>query len=125
MPLGDFVNQIPAPVFLAIHLVPGDPIRIVEFLLLNPVFPQSVRFALGAADDALVVQIWDRNGMQLYLSQPQRVLPQHAQLGFTTLACASTGNLSASVAAAAASLPSAASDGRSGHRWRPARELQR
>jgi two-component system OmpR family sensor kinase len=39
----------------------------------------------GAADDALVVQIWDRNGMQLYLSQPQRVLPQHAQLGFTNL----------------------------------------
>ena len=39
----------------------------------------------GVADDALVVQIWDRNGMQLYLSQPQRVLPQHAQLGFTNL----------------------------------------
>src|SRR5204862_2376773 len=32
---------------------------------------------------ALVVQIWDRNGVRLYLSQPQRVLPQHAQLGFT------------------------------------------
>ena len=30
-----------------------EPIRIVEFLLLNPVFPQSVRFALGAADEAL------------------------------------------------------------------------
>jgi uncharacterized alpha-E superfamily protein len=30
-----------------------EPIRIVEFLLLNPVFPQSVRFALAAADDAL------------------------------------------------------------------------
>ena len=41
--------------------------------------------ANGVADDALVVQIWDRNGMQLYLSQPQRVLPQHAQLGFTNL----------------------------------------
>jgi two-component system OmpR family sensor kinase len=39
----------------------------------------------GGPDDALVVQIWDRNGMQLYLSQPQRVLPQHAQLGFTNL----------------------------------------
>jgi two-component system OmpR family sensor kinase len=39
----------------------------------------------GVADDALVVQIWDRNGMQLYLSQPQRLLPQHAQLGFTNL----------------------------------------
>jgi two-component system, OmpR family, sensor kinase len=35
--------------------------------------------------DALVVQIWDRNGVQLYLSQPQRELPQHAQLGFTNL----------------------------------------
>ena len=39
----------------------------------------------GAADDALVVQIWDRNGVQLYLSQPQRVLPKHAQLGFTNV----------------------------------------
>jgi two-component system OmpR family sensor kinase len=38
-----------------------------------------------AADNALVVQIWDRNGVQLYLSQPQRALPQHAQLGFTNL----------------------------------------
>ena len=33
-------------------------------------------------DDALVVQIWDRNGVRLYLSQPQRLLPQHARLGF-------------------------------------------
>jgi two-component system OmpR family sensor kinase len=41
--------------------------------------------ASDAADNALVVQIWDRNGMQLYLSQPQRVLPLHAQLGFTNL----------------------------------------
>jgi two-component system OmpR family sensor kinase len=32
------------------------------------------------------VQIWDRNGVQLYLSQPHRVLPQNAQLGFTTVA---------------------------------------
>ena len=39
----------------------------------------------AAAADALVVQIWDRNGVQLYLSQPQRELPQHAQLGFTNL----------------------------------------
>ena len=30
-----------------------EPARIVEFLLLNPVFPQSVRFALVAAEDAL------------------------------------------------------------------------
>ena len=31
------------------------------------------------------MQIWDRNGVQLYLSQPQRELPQHAQLGFSNL----------------------------------------
>ncbi len=31
------------------------------------------------------MQIWDRNGVQVYLSQPQRVLPQYAQLGFTTV----------------------------------------
>jgi two-component system, OmpR family, sensor kinase len=40
----------------------------------------------GAGSDAMVVQIWDRNGVQLFLSQPRRALPQHAQLGFTTLA---------------------------------------
>jgi two-component system, OmpR family, sensor kinase len=33
-------------------------------------------------NDALVVQIWDRNGVRLYLSQPQRTLPQHARIGF-------------------------------------------
>jgi uncharacterized alpha-E superfamily protein len=30
-----------------------EPARVVEFLLLNPVFPQSVRFSLAAAQDAL------------------------------------------------------------------------
>ena len=30
-----------------------EPARVVEFLLLNPLFPQSVRFSLGAAWDAL------------------------------------------------------------------------
>ncbi len=45
--------------------------------------PAGPGSATGA--DALVVQIWDRNGVQLYLSQPQRELPQHAQLGFTNL----------------------------------------
>lgn len=30
-----------------------EPARAIEFLLLNPVFPQSVRFSLGAASDAL------------------------------------------------------------------------
>ena len=35
--------------------------------------------------DTLVVQIWDRNGVQLFMSQPRRVLPQHAQLGFSTI----------------------------------------
>src|SRR6266516_8113312 len=41
---------------------------------------------IGSGHDALVVQIWDRNGVQLYLSQPRRDLPQYAQLGFTTIA---------------------------------------
>ena len=31
----------------------GEPARVVEFLLLNPIFPQSVRFALAGASDAL------------------------------------------------------------------------
>jgi len=41
----------------------------------------------GAAPgaDEVVVQVWDRNGVQVYLSQPQRQLPQYAQLGFATV----------------------------------------
>ncbi|MEP7182092.1 MAG: ATP-binding protein [Betaproteobacteria bacterium] len=41
----------------------------------------------GAAPgaDALVVQVWDGNGVQVYLSEPQRQLPQYAQLGFNTV----------------------------------------
>ena len=39
----------------------------------------------GGSADALVVQIWDRSGVQVYLSQPRRDLPQRAQLGFTTI----------------------------------------
>jgi two-component system, OmpR family, sensor kinase len=35
--------------------------------------------------NALVVQIWDRSGVQIYLSEPRRDLPQHAQLGFSTI----------------------------------------
>ena len=42
--------------------------------------------SIGAGSDAMVVQIWDRNGVQLFLSQPRRVLPQNAQLGFSTVA---------------------------------------
>ena len=30
-----------------------EPARVVEFLLLNPIFPQSIRFSLDAANDAL------------------------------------------------------------------------
>jgi len=41
-----------------------------------------------AGGGAMVVQIWDRSGVQVYLSQPQRDLPQHAQLGFATIATA-------------------------------------
>ncbi len=40
---------------------------------------------LALGDDALVVQVWDRNGVQLFLSQPQQPLPQYAQLGFNTV----------------------------------------
>jgi two-component system OmpR family sensor kinase len=36
-------------------------------------------------DDGLVVQIWDRNGLQLYFSHPTSKLPQRAELGFSTV----------------------------------------
>ena len=39
-----------------------------------------------AGAGALVVQVWDREGVQVYLSQPQGTLPRHARLGFTTVA---------------------------------------
>ena len=41
---------------------------------------------LAVGNDALVVQVWDRNGVQLFVSQPQQPLPQYAQLGFNTIA---------------------------------------
>ncbi len=40
---------------------------------------------LAPGADALVVQVWDRNGVQVFLSQPQQPLPQFAQLGFNTV----------------------------------------
>jgi len=40
---------------------------------------------LGVGNDALVVQVWDRNGVQRFVSQPQQPLPQYAQLGFNTV----------------------------------------
>ena len=39
----------------------------------------------AAGTGAIVVQIWDRSGVQVYLSQPQRDLPRYAQLGFATI----------------------------------------
>jgi two-component system OmpR family sensor kinase len=35
--------------------------------------------------DALVVQVWDRNGVQVFLSQPQQPLPQDREPGFNTV----------------------------------------
>ncbi len=37
------------------------------------------------AEDGLVVQIWDRNGLELYFSRPASKLPQRAELGFSTV----------------------------------------
>lgn len=37
------------------------------------------------ADEGLVLQIWDRNGLQLYFSHPASKLPQRAELGFSTV----------------------------------------
>jgi two-component system, OmpR family, sensor kinase len=35
--------------------------------------------------DSLIVQVWDRNGVQVYLSQPQQALPRDASPGFNTV----------------------------------------
>jgi two-component system OmpR family sensor kinase len=40
---------------------------------------------LAVGGDALVVQVWDRNGVQRFVSKPQEPLPQYAQLGFNTV----------------------------------------
>jgi len=37
-------------------------------------------------EDELIVQIWDRSGVQLYFSRPESQLPQHAEVGFSTIA---------------------------------------
>ena len=46
---------------------------------------------LAVGDDALVVQIWDRDGVQRFVSKPREPLPQYAQLGFNTIST-STGD---------------------------------
>jgi len=46
--------------------------------------PPSSAAELGA-EDGLVVQIWDRNGLELYFSRPASKLPQRAELGFSTV----------------------------------------
>jgi len=38
---------------------------------------------IGSGASELIVQIWDRNGVRLYISQPRSALPQNARLGFT------------------------------------------
>ncbi len=50
--------------------------------------PLTARGPLGAGPgaDALVVEIWNRNGVEVYLSQPKRRLPQSGQPGFDTVA---------------------------------------
>ena len=49
----------------------------------GPLPPSSAR-EFGA-EEGLVVQIWDRNGLQLYFSRPASRLPQRAELGFSTV----------------------------------------
>ena len=39
----------------------------------------------SSGSDALVVQVWDRAGVQVYLSQPQQPLPRDGQPGFSTV----------------------------------------
>jgi len=46
--------------------------------------PPSSAAAMGSVN-GFVVQIWDRNGLELYFSQPASKLPQRAELGFSTV----------------------------------------
>lgn len=39
----------------------------------------------GEEDFDFVIQVWDREGVRLYYSHPHSVLPDHAQLGLSTL----------------------------------------
>jgi len=50
--------------------------------------PLTARGPLGATPgaDALVVEIWNRDGVEVYRSQPQRRLPQQGPIGFRTVA---------------------------------------
>ncbi|MBL8483796.1 MAG: two-component sensor histidine kinase, partial [Rhodocyclaceae bacterium] len=40
------------------------------------------------ADFDFVIQVWDREGLRLYLSRPHSILPNRAQLGWSTVATA-------------------------------------
>ena len=56
--------------------LPGD-----AFGPMPPALPNG-----RAMQDELIVQIWDRSGVQLYFSRPESQLPQHAEVGFSTIA---------------------------------------
>jgi two-component system OmpR family sensor kinase len=49
----------------------------------GPLLPSSSNELEG--EGGLVVQIWDRNGLELYFSRPASKLPQRAELGFSTV----------------------------------------
>jgi two-component system OmpR family sensor kinase len=47
---------------------------------------EGLPFGFGANNEGLIVQMWDQNGVRLFLSRPHEPLPAQAQLGFVTVA---------------------------------------
>lgn len=61
-------------------------LRQLALSLRDPQFGRPLAPPSAAAEESLdfIIQIWDRSGVQLYLSRPHSVLPALVQLGYST-----------------------------------------
>lgn len=59
--------------------------QLQQMALSLPAEPFSVVPGERGNDEGLVIQIWSRNGIELYYSHPRTPLPPRAELGFTTV----------------------------------------
>lgn len=56
----------------------------IALSLRDQTFQGSAEALSGEKDFDFVIRVWDRNGLSLYYSQPHRVLPNIARLGYAT-----------------------------------------
>ena len=56
----------------------------IALALRNQTFQGSTEALAGEQSFEFVIRVWDRNGLTIYSSRPNRPLPEIARLGFAT-----------------------------------------